>query len=300
MFLNECNKKSNQNGNIQNQAKFAKDCAQKWKELSSEEKAFFHKLSKEDKSRYEREVQEYKKQLESQKDISECSLIVEQSVESITEIKADDLVNENTVNLQSENVESLQNTLDFSEKLDYVENDTLNLLDGIEETINNSIEALSFADNLNAVEQISQKELSAPITPSVLTINDEKEFIPESLNEMLELPVISNEQAPAKEQLSQTLKEDFFENDESTLPPSTIESSTQENTYRPFSGDNENLDDIAFDLFCTDEMPKVRAKFNPLQRRMSGEEMLDELLERWDKLPSDLKKDYFHKAMQSL
>lgn len=48
-----------------------------------------------------------------------------------------------------------------------------------------------------------------------------------------------------------------------------------------------DLDDVAFDLFCTDEMPRIREKFAPINRRMSGEEMLDELLKRWELLSDD-------------
>lgn len=290
-FLNDCSKKFYQTGNNQNPAKFAKDCAKKWKELSPEEKAFYHKLSKDDKSRYEREIQEYKKQIESQNEISEFLPIVKKPVETINEIneiKSDDLVKENTVNSQCDISTSIQSTLDLNAKLDQTESDTLKPLNGVEETINSSIDAASknlFADDLNVVEQISDFH-----TPSVLTVNDVKENILESLKENIELPLVSNEES-LTEKLSQTFEENFSENDENHI---------NENTYRPFTGDDDNLDDMAFDLFCTDEMPKVREKFNPLKRRMSGEEMLDELLQRWNLLSSDLKNDYFHKAMQSL
>ena len=74
----------------------------------------------------------------------------------------------------------------------------------------------------------------------------------------------------------------------------------KENNQKPFSGNYSDLDDMAFDIFCTDEMPKVREKFAPINRRMSGEEMLDELLQRWDSLPDNLRDVYLHKAKNTI
>lgn len=153
--------------------------------------------------------------------------------------------------------------------------------------------------------------------PELFATNIVKESI-ESICEMAELSVQTTIEA-TNESISKTrneisnasiLEPDTVEENKA-LPPtfemfqnegSPIESDyiNDNNSYKPFSGDEDNLDDIAFDFFCTDEMPKVREKFLPQQRRMSGEEMLDELLLRWEVLPADLKNDYFHKAMQSL
>lgn len=67
--------------------------------------------------------------------------------------------------------------------------------------------------------------------------------------------------------------------------------------HKRFSMIGDDLDDLAFDLFCSEEMPKVRQLFAPMNRRMSGEQMLDELLNRWNTLSEELKDDYFNKAM---
>lgn len=55
-----------------------------------------------------------------------------------------------------------------------------------------------------------------------------------------------------------------------------------------------DLDDLAFDIFCHDEMPIVR---NEYERRLSDGEMLNELLTRWENLLFERKEDYISKAI---
>lgn len=59
-----------------------------------------------------------------------------------------------------------------------------------------------------------------------------------------------------------------------------------------------DIDDMAFDLFCSEEMPKVREQFAPLSRRMSGEQMLDELWRRWEEVGDELMQDYRRRAIE--
>ena len=264
-FLSEnINQKLDQVGKDQSSVKFAKDCARKWKELPPEEKAYYHKLSKDDKNRYKLEIQEYKKRIESQKELPELSAT-------------------NIVDCWQEN--------DTHEQLDVV--------DVLPENI---------ADDQSISEPNELKELSVQSTTTVSLIEDANENIPKTQNEASKLSLTLNEPLRAEEK--PVLESNTV--DENLAQPSTFEtirhddslvesdSFKDNDSFKPFSSDENNLDDIAFDFFCTDEMPKVREKFSPQQRRMSGEEMLDELLLRWEMLPTVLKNDYFYKAMQSL
>ena len=68
-FVDDCSKNQPQlienNNNIKSD-KFAKDCAHKWKVLPVQEKTLYYQLSKYDKIRYEREIQEYKTKVQIQ------------------------------------------------------------------------------------------------------------------------------------------------------------------------------------------------------------------------------------------
>ncbi|KAH9502097.1 CDGSH iron-sulfur domain-containing protein 2, variant 3 [Dermatophagoides farinae] len=62
-----------------------------------------------------------------------------------------------------------------------------------------------------------------------------------------------------------------------------------------------DIDDLAFDIFCFDEMPIIRQEFNSKIHVDDddddlNEEILDELLRRWRHLSADLKDEYHSKA----
>ena len=62
-----------------------------------------------------------------------------------------------------------------------------------------------------------------------------------------------------------------------------------------------DIDDLAFDIFCFDEMPTVRQEFIDNKTIDDDDDLneaiLDELLRRWRHLSTDLKEEYLSKAV---
>ncbi|OTF78565.1 hypothetical protein BLA29_006235 [Euroglyphus maynei] len=61
-----------------------------------------------------------------------------------------------------------------------------------------------------------------------------------------------------------------------------------------------DLDDLAFDIFCFDEMPAIRQEFdskNKLDDDALNEAILDELIRRWRHLSANMKDEYLSKAV---
>uniref|UniRef100_A0A834R3N2 CDGSH iron-sulfur domain-containing protein 2 homologue n=1 Tax=Sarcoptes scabiei TaxID=52283 RepID=A0A834R3N2_SARSC len=62
----------------------------------------------------------------------------------------------------------------------------------------------------------------------------------------------------------------------------------------------DDLDDLAFDLFCSDEIENVNRNYSNHKRKLSAQVILFELLRRWDDLPDESKEGYLEKAADQL
>lgn len=366
---------------------FAKECAHKWKELSSEEKAFYHKLSKEDGYRYERELQEYKQLAESQTKRSEstCKLEVNvhfeqpgppvnqtKTVIHATTLLADSIPSKEThessdqligearlashvpttecvlLSIESPN-DSLSNgpanSMGSSKRkvsLETASESDSTRIDHTDESIekrsneievfesilpetdvqNESIEPCD--ESIKAVTGVARIETYDEFPTSILTSRvaqsgnskknengfsnflNEKEtaetYFLDDLNETVNTieTTAETDLAVGIEEPKVPFVKPFRQSiDHSSEELGELDDLAKENNMKPFNGNTPNLEDEAFDLFANEQMPLVREIFAPLHRRMSGEEMLDELLNRWTKLPAHLKDGYFYKAMQS-
>ena len=314
-------------------AEFAKECAHKWKDLTQEKKDYYHKLSKDDKKRYELELAIYKKRM--------LSLIDEKEIEP-------KMVNEN-FNQLPVHLDNVVDNVFGGQDVHTMENGLLN------EAMILPKKALVNYNNLNIGQSTSSNDtvdcfvetVNVSNQPGELFFNegdDDVQTVVENVHDSL----INEEKLESKEAIinmsdvqksfeandfqddhnvdsvieqaensliteklleNRTVVEDFTcpnilsDNDIEALFPSIDDENIEVSDAYPkgkhkrfsMSGD---IDDLAFDIFCSEEMPKVRQMFAPLNRRMSGEQMLDELILRWESLSEELKDNYMSKALE--
>ena len=344
-------------------ADFSKECAHKWKSLSEDVKSHYRELSREDRRRYQNEIQQFQN----------CN---PQNINGDVNDAA--RVNTNSMSLVNENVN--ENEDEMQEKEEYcwgekVEKSGENLLSvnvsnagqedqfvlpveshSIFHSDSGSFEQISTAQTLLADNQINANGSEIETNEDSKTFSPEETLSNERFNNSLPtelLPVCAlNSQALIENQLSDseiaknpseesenedcndvdevsvqllslssspetTVYEDCFtdlsqpevENvkfagEKAICVPSSVEfvgtssSTTQDSQLkilRPLSREEQDsVDDVAFDIFCDDEMPKVR------NAAASFERILDELIVRWESLDSNSASEYYQRAIAQI